>query len=137
MKKTALLNGPLSGHISRMGHGDLLVVADSGLPIPYGEKLIDLAVTPGLPALLDVLTVIFTELQVEKVFITNEMEQKSPDYYRKLSELLNTKLPDVQVEQISHERLKAITRDTRNIAFVRTGEATPFANLILQAGVTF
>ncbi|MFN2128247.1 MAG: D-ribose pyranase, partial [Anaerolineales bacterium] len=75
MKKTALLNAPLSKVIARMGHGDFLVVADSGLPIPYGKELVDLAVTPNLPRLLDVLQVILQELQVEKIIITNEMEK--------------------------------------------------------------
>ncbi len=137
MKKTALLNGPLSAVIARMGHGDHLVVADSGLPIPYGKELVDLAVTPGLPRLLDVLKILLQELQVEEVIITNEMEQRSPEYYGALNSVLKEHLPGVPVNKISHDKFKKLTRETHNIAFARTGEATPFANLILVAGVVF
>jgi len=137
MKKTALLNAPLSKIIARMGHGDYLVVADSGLPIPYGKELVDLAITPRLPRLLDVLEVILTELKVEKVLITQEMEQKSPQFYSDLQKNLKKNLPDVPLEKITHTRLKEITQETHNIAFVRTGEVTSFSNLILIAGVIF
>ncbi len=137
MKKTALLNAPLSRVIARMGHGDCLVVADSGLPIPYGKELVDLAVTSQLPRLVDVLAVILQELKVEKVIITHEMQKKSPQYYQKLSETLINLIPDVAVESITHEKFKEVTRETHNIAFVRTGETTPFANLLLVAGVIF
>jgi D-ribose pyranase len=137
MKKTSLLNAPLSKIIARMGHGDHLVVADSGLPIPYGRELVDLAVTPQLPRLLDVLSVILTELKVETVLVTHEMEQKSPQYYSELQKNLKKNLPGVPIEKITHARLKEITQETHNIAFVRTGEATPYANLILVAGVVF
>jgi D-ribose pyranase len=137
MKKTALLNAPLSKIVARMGHGDYLVIADSGLPIPYGKELVDLAVTPQLPRLLEVLNVILSELKVEKVLVTQEMEQKSPLFYSDLQKILKKNLPDVPLEKITHARLKEITQETHNIAFVRTGEATPFSNLILVAGVVF
>ncbi len=137
MKKTPLINAPLSSVIARLGHGDYLVVADSGLPIPYGKVLVDLAITPHLPRLLEVLNVILSELKVEKVIITNEMVEKSPQFYKDLQKTLQKSLPGVPVEKISHARLKEITQETHNIAFVRTGEATPFSNLILVAGVTF
>ncbi|MEJ2635205.1 MAG: D-ribose pyranase [Calditrichia bacterium] len=137
MKKTSLINAPLSAVIARMGHGDHLVVADSGLPIPYGKELVDLAITPGLPRLLDVLKVILQELKVEEVIVTNEMEKRSPDFFNALNTLLNEELTGVPVRKISHEQFKKLTRETHNIAFARTGEATPFSNLILVAGVVF
>jgi D-ribose pyranase len=137
MKKTALINAPLSSVLARMGHGDLLIVADCGLPIPHPKPLVDLAVSPNLPPLLDVLAVILEELKVEKVIITNEMEHRSPNYRANLEKLMKEKIPNVPVEKISHEELKSISKQSENVSFVRTGEATPFANLILVAGVVF
>ena len=55
MKKTGLLNQPLSAVIAGLGHMETLVVADAGLPIPPGVERIDLAVSAGLPPFLDVL----------------------------------------------------------------------------------
>ncbi|NOQ96830.1 MAG: D-ribose pyranase [Calditrichae bacterium] len=137
MKKTPLLNAPLSQAIARMGHGDHLVLADSGLPVPYDKKLIDLAVTRQLPRLLDVFKIILTELEVEKIIITHEMEKRSPQFYQEALSEFQRVLPDIPIEKISHEAFKEKTTKIPNMIFVRSGEATPFANMILVAGVVF
>ena len=72
MKRTALLHAELSHAIASMGHGDMLVIGDVGLPIPDGPRRIDLALTPGIPAVADVLRAVLTELQVEKAVIATE-----------------------------------------------------------------
>lgn len=38
-------------------------------------------------------------------------------------------------DSITHEKLKSELKNVK--AVIRTGEATPFANIILQAGVIF
>ena len=48
MKKTPLLNIALSRLIASLGHGDILVIGDAGLPVPPGVELIDLALGSGL-----------------------------------------------------------------------------------------
>ncbi len=47
MKRTALLHAELSHAIASLGHGDMLVIGDVGLPIPPGPRRIDLALTPA------------------------------------------------------------------------------------------
>jgi D-ribose pyranase len=44
-------------------------------------------------------------------------------------------LGDIPIEVVSHESFKARTSDAK--AVVRTGEFTPYANVILIAGVVF
>jgi D-ribose pyranase len=44
-------------------------------------------------------------------------------------------LGDIPIEMVSHLILKEMTRNAR--AVVRTGEFTPYANVILVSGVTF
>lgn len=139
MKKTTLLNAPLSAAIARMGHTDGLVICDAGLPIPQGPERIDLAVTPGLPGFLDVLKATVSELQVERVLIATEMAEVSPG----LEEALRGVLADiaaaqnrpVALEAVPHAEFKRRTADTT--AIVRTGECTPYANVILYSGVPF
>ncbi len=41
----------------------------------------------------------------------------------------------VQVDFVAHETLKQLTRRAR--AVIRTGEATPYANVLLYSGVIF
>ena len=48
-------------------------------------------------------------------------------------ELLKTRLPDLTL--VPHEELKRMVPGAKLV--VRTGEATPFSNVILRCGVTF
>ena len=131
MKKIGTLNQPLSAVIAGLGHMDQLVVADAGLPIPAGPDRIDLALKEGIPGFLDVLAVILEEVQVESVVIAKEMVTTSPQVYQQLGEMLQ----EIAIETVPHETFKKMTAAAR--AVVRTGEFTPYANVILNAGVVF
>lgn len=131
MKKTTLLNTALSETISMMGHTDMLVIGDAGLPIPPGPRRIDLAVTRGVPSFMDTLRAVLSELQVQSIIVASEMVERSPEILQGIQSLL----PGVPVEYIPHEEFKA--RTAGSVAMVRTGEFTPYANVILVAGVVF
>lgn len=133
MKKKGIQNSELSKIITGMGHGDKLVIADCGLPIPKGAEVIDLAVKINIPKFLQVLKVVLEELVVEEAIIAAEMENESKDLYSKLLNLLK----DIKINKVSHNEFKEINNNGKNISFVRTGEATPFANIILIGGVNF
>ncbi|MEL6531723.1 MAG: D-ribose pyranase [Pseudomonadota bacterium] len=126
MKKSGLLHRELSYLIASLGHGDLLVIGDAGLPAPPGLQVIDLAVTLGLPGFLDVLDAVLSEMQVEAAFRASEAGAIG----REMDGLLS-----VAVERVSHETFKARSAQAR--AIIRTGEATPYANIGLVAGVVF
>ena len=134
MKKTGSLNQPLSNVIAGLGHLDTLVIADAGLPIPLHVSRIDLAVSANLPPFLQVLRATLGEMQVEGAIIAEEMEQRSPAMYEAILTLL-TNNPVQKVQKISHTAFKMQTHQAR--AVVRTGEFTPYANVILIAGVVF
>ncbi len=131
MKKTLLLNAALSHAVARLGHGDMIVVADAGLPVPEGRLCIDLALSPGIPGFMQVLRAVLSEMQVERAIVASEMPRRCPA----LRESLGAELPGVPIEELSHESLKALT--ARAAVIVRTGEFTPFANVVLVAGVVF
>ena len=131
MKRTPLLHAELSEVIARLGHGDLLVIADAGLPIPDGPRRIDLAVTANVPRLQDVLAAVLSEMQVESAVIADELAPANPAVH---AELLR-QLGFTSVATLSHEQFKAATRGA--CAIVRTGEFSPYANVILRAGVVF
>jgi D-ribose pyranase len=124
--------------VASLGHGDLLVVADAGLPIPPGVERIDLAFAPGKPAFLDVLEAVLSEVEVERATVAAEVRTSSPAGFRERLEATLLALPKVRargIEVVPHEDLKRLTRGAR--AVVRTGEFTPYANVILHAGVVF
>ena len=131
MKKGTLLNQPLSAVIAGMGHMDELVIADAGLPIPAGPQRIDLALTQGVPTFMDAVQAVLSELQIEGAVIAAEMLERSPD----VAAALQAALGDVPIQTVPHDAFKARTARAR--AVVRTGEFTPYANVILIAGVVF
>lgn len=132
-KNSATLNGQLSRVVSETGHTDLVVVTDAGLPIPLGVERVDLAVRPGLPAFLDVLDTVLDELVVEGATISEEIREHSPDMLTALEERFAAL--DVPVTLVPHVELKALTHGAR--AAVRSGEFTPYANVVLHAGVAY
>ncbi|KXZ39717.1 D-ribose pyranase [Alkalithermobacter thermoalcaliphilus JW-YL-7 = DSM 7308] len=131
MKKGYLINSEISYVISKMGHTDMMVVCDSGLPIPKNVNRIDLALRKGTPSFLETLDTILSELKVEEVIIANEMKIVSADLYNEVS----NRFHDVKITLVSHEEFKEMTKEC--LAVVRTGEFTPYANIILKSGVVF
>lgn len=131
MKKTGLLNQPISTVVAGMGHLDTLCISDAGLPIPETTQRIDLAVAEGVPTFLSVLDAILGEVQIEGAIVAEELEQASPEMHAAIIERLH----NVPVTVRPHDEFKALTADTK--AVVRTGEFTPYANVILIAGVVF
>ena len=134
MKRSGLLHPDLSALVARAGHTQTIVLADTGLPVPAATPCIELGVTAGLPALLDVLRAVLSELVVEGATVATETRRQSPGWYAELRGVLEGVMDGAPAE-ISHEELKAAL--PRALAVVRTGEATPYANVILHCGVNF
>lgn len=130
MKKSPLLNIALSQLIASLGHGDSIVIGDAGLPVPPGVPLIDLALTRGVPGFMTTLQTILTEMQVEHHVLADELPLFSPQLARQIDAL-----GVADKRTLSHADFKRMTHSAK--AVIRTGEFTPYANIILVAGVVF
>ncbi len=139
MKKSALLNSELSYLTATLGHTDEITICDAGLPIPDETQRIDLALTHGVPSFLDTVRVILSESQIEGVVMASELSQVSPELHAALLQELKDEESRcgkaINIAYVSHEEFKVRTQDSR--AVIRTGECTPYANVIFQAGVVF
>jgi D-ribose pyranase len=131
MKKGKLLNSRISAVISEMGHTDTIVIADAGLPIPDSAERIDLALCAGTPDFLSVLKTVLEELQVEEFTIASEILEKNPVIDFEIKKLLRS----AKMNVVPHEEFKALTKNAK--AVIRTGECSPYANVILHSGVVF
>ena len=134
MKKTPLLNVALSRVVASLGHGDILMIVDAGMPVPAGVELIDLAVTHGVPDFVSVLNAVLAEMQVESHVLADEMREKQPPALAVL-DTLNAANHLGERRLVSHEALKQLSRNAR--AVVRTGECQPYTNIALVSGVVF
>jgi len=115
--------------MTRLGHNEMLVLADAGLPVPNGVETVDLLWGRGEPPLLGVLEAMVAEMEVD--YATVASEATNADFLAGVQRVLAS-CPAVTVP---HDELKQLTRCAR--AVVRTGECTPYANVILHGGVTF
>ena len=131
MKKTGTLNPHLARLIAAMGHTDRIVVCDSGLPIPRGADVVDISLTRNIPRFIDTVRVILEELEVEGAVIADEMV--NTETHAALLRLLK----GLPLQVVPHAEFKRLTNNGGNISFVRTGEVTPYANVILIGGVNF
>jgi D-ribose pyranase len=131
MRSGGIINAQLSRLLSELRHTDLLVISDSGLPVLHGgPEIIDLAVVYGVPSFEAVFRAVVAELVIEAGTAAAEITEANPVCWTLLQEALGH-----DVELVSHETFKKRTAHAR--AIVRTGEATPYANVLLRCGVPF
>lgn len=135
MKRHGILNSDISRVLSYMGHTDTLAVGDCGLPIPEETERIDLALKMGVPSFMEVLTELIKEMKVEKVVLAEEIKEQNPAVHKEILTLLDTMDNTCDVEYVTHQELKQQTKACR--AVIRTGETTPYANIILQSACLF
>ena len=129
MKKLGILNRELAGIFAKLGHTDQIVIADCGLPIPEGVTCIDLSYKLGEPSFLTILEVVLEDLKVEKAILAQEVQTANVEVENAIKNNIDV------VDYVTHEQFKALTKEAKVI--IRTGEITPYANIILQSGVIF
>ena len=133
MKRNGILNSDISSVLSYMGHTDRICIADCGLPIPEETERIDLAVKFGQPTFMDLLRVVGDDMKIEKIVLAEEIKENNPKVLAEINDYFAGQ--EVEVEFVSHVQLKGMTKECK--AVIRTGETTPYANIILQSGCIF
>ena len=133
MKKAGILNSDISRVLSYLGHTDTICIGDCGLPIPDEVERIDLALCFGEPTFMRTLQIVAADMKIEKIVLAEEIKTQNPTVLAQIEELFAGL--NIEVAYVSHTELKAQTHDCK--AVIRTGETTPYANVILQAGCIF
>lgn len=132
MKKHGILNSEIAKVLTDLGHTDKVAIGDAGLPVPDGVKKIDLALFLSEPSFLSVLQVVLSDMKVEAVVLAEEIKDQNP----KQLVAVKAELKDNEaITYVSHEAFKQQLKDVKVV--IRTGEATPYSNIILQSGVLF
>ncbi|TFC30523.1 D-ribose pyranase [Cryobacterium sp. TMT2-18-3] len=127
MKRRGILNADLSGALARLGHTDVVLLADCGMPIPAGVPVIDLALVHGVPRFEQVLDALLEEMVFQRCVVAEEAKTAPAGAW--LADRFDA------IEYISHAELKDLSASAK--LFIRSGEATPFANAALVCGVSF
>ncbi len=131
MKKSGIINSQLAGLIAGLGHKDTFLIGDAGMPIPKGVEIVDLALCGGVPTFEQVMDAVLTETEIEYYILAEEILVKN----QRLLNYIHKSLNGVEYEMVPHVDFKELTK---NVKFaIRTGEFTPYPNIILRAGVAF
>lgn len=133
MKIAGILNSDISRVLSYLGHTDAICIGDCGLPIPDEVERIDLALCFGEPTFMRTLEIVAADMKIEKIVLAEEIKSRNPAVLEQIEKLFEGQTIDL--EYVSHVELKAQTHHCK--AVIRTGETTPYANIILQAGCIF
>ena len=133
MKKNGILNKEICNLRGSMGHTDLMVISDSGLPIASDRYRIDVSIIGGKPGIFNVLEPVLEELEIEKVIFSQEMKTVSP---KTLEETIKRLPEGIEIEFVPHTKFKELT-NTQSKGVIRTGEQIPYSSVILVAGVTY
>ena len=131
MRKSGLLHSEILKELAALGHTQSLVIADAGFPVPPGVKLIDLAVSRGLPGFVDVLKAVLAEGVFEHYLYAGEIEEFNSSLFNQMYAMMGSKPCTV----LSHDELSRLA--ARANCVIRTGECTPFAAVVLIGGVSF
>lgn len=131
MKKNGIINSSIASVLSLLGHTDTIVICDAGLPIPLHINRIDLVLRKGMPSFMDVLKEVLLDMEVESIILAEEIRKENSIIEGSILSVL----AGLPVEYISHDYFKKQTSTSK--AIIRTGEMTPYANIILKAGVLF
>ena len=147
MKKSGIYNSELAKAVSKMGHGDIILIGDVGCPFPRHDMTtcVDLAVCEGVPKVTDVVKAVLSELVVESYIVTEETKSVSPQVYEEFRSILSKEdnkgnglvekcIPHVDMKNLW---LNGALNGEEVKVFVRTGERCPFCYIALVAGVDF
>ena len=133
MKKAGILNSDISRVLSYMGHTDCIAIGDCGLPVPDEVERIDIALVFGEPTFMRTLEVVANDMKVEKIVLAEEIREQNPAVLSAIEALFAGQ--EIEMEFVPHTEFKNRTHECK--AVIRTGETTPYANIILQSGCIF
>ena len=139
MKRLGILNSDIARVLAYMGHTDTLAIGDCGLPVPDTTERIDLALEFGKPSFMDVLKPVSKDMKIEKIVLAEEIREQNPKMLAQIEQLFKEIEQETgekaEVEFVSDTELKKRTGSCK--AVIRSGETTPYANIILQSGCIF
>lgn len=131
MKKSGIINAELSKLIAGLGHTDKFIICDGGLPLPWDMHVVDLALCGGVPTFKQVYDAVMNEVATEYYFLSEDIQEKNVP----ILELIKSGMPGIDFKYLKHTDFKEMSKTVKFA--IRTGEFTPFANVIITAGVAF
>ena len=131
MIQSGILNPQLLHLIARIRHTNTLVIADWAFPFWPQIETVDISLTHGIPGILDVLKVLQPNFKVGKIWQAEEiLKVNDSDTVRRFDETFAT-FTHATVERLPHVDFKKLVPGA--IGLIRTGDAIPYGNVIIES----
>ncbi|ACB76482.1 RbsD/FucU domain-containing protein [Opitutus terrae] len=128
MIRTGILNPAVLSLLARVRHTNTVVVADRGFPLWPQIETVDLSLVDDVPTVRQVLDAILPQYVIGRIFAEEEFRQvNSPSVVEALRDHTGA-IPLVFEPHVEFKR-----RVPHAIGLIRTGDSTPYANLILES----
>lgn len=128
MLETGHVNRKIGALLTRLGHGDELMIVDAGFAIPKSVKTIDVSIAVNKPRVNEFLKELLKFFSVEKLIAAEETKRHNPSFLNRA----HKELGEVPLELCSHTDLKKRSKKVK--AVIRTGDFTAYGNLLLVSG---
>ncbi len=128
MLKTGILNPRILSLLARVRHTNTLVIADRGFPFWPQIEAVDISLTDDLPTVLDVLRAVRPNFVIGPAWMAREFLEHNPTKTRRA---FASALTGVRLTYEAHRDFKK--RVPQAIGLIRTGDTTPYANIILES----
>lgn len=126
MLKTGILNPKIAALLARFRHTNTLVIADRGFPFWPEVETIDISLIDDIPTVDDVLRAILPLVTFGPVWMAEEFRTHNS------AAVLGERVKLLQgVVWEPHPVFKL--RVPRAVGLIRTGDTTPYANVILES----
>src|SRR6267142_1473459 len=129
MIKSGILNPRILSLLARVRHTNALVIADRGFPFWPRIETVDISLTDDIPTVLQVLAAIRPEFNALQAYMAQEFLDHNTSAVR---DAFAKGLSGVPLAHEPHVQFKK--RVPEAIGLIRTGDAIPYANLILVSG---
>ncbi len=128
MLKSGILNPHVLDLLARIRHTNTLVIADWAFPFWPEIETVDISLTHGIPTVLDVFDLISPVFEIGRIWQAEE--------FRTVNSLevlarYDASFRKYSVVREAHVELKK--RVPLAIGLIRTGDATPYGNLIIES----
>lgn len=133
MNKGKCINPCILAAVSRLGHGDKILIADGNYPLASktGEaEKIWVSLSPGLPSVTDVLAALQSVINVEAAAVMQPSEGPDPGIFADFT----TMLGGMALERLDRYGFyDECVRPSLRLA-IATGEQRTFANILITVG---
>jgi D-ribose pyranase len=131
MLQQGILNPHLLSLLARVRHTNLLVIADWAFPFWPQIETVDLSLTHGIPTIPQVLDCLAPGFKVGRIWQASQFVDSNDSATRSRFEERFAAFAGASLDRLDHDAFKLLA--PKAIGLIRTGDPTPYGNVILES----